>query len=62
MRQPVFAHLMGVGKSAIAQWEQGEKKSSGPALRLLETFDRDATSPVLAIRQRQRKRDLAEVG
>lgn len=58
MSQPVFARLMGVGKSAVAQWEQGEKKPSGPALRLLETFDPKATSPVLQIRQRQEEREL----
>ncbi|MEI4573011.1 helix-turn-helix domain-containing protein, partial [Klebsiella pneumoniae] len=36
MSQPVFARLLGVDKSAVAQWERGAKRSSGPALRLLE--------------------------
>ena len=60
MSQPVFARLLGVGKSAVAQWEQGEKKPGGPALRLLETFDTRASSPVLRVRQRQAEREATE--
>jgi putative transcriptional regulator len=59
MSQPVFARLLGVGKSAVAQWEQGERKPSGPALRLLEAFDPKAVSPVYQVRQRQREREIA---
>jgi len=59
MSQPVFARLMGVGKSAVAQWEQGERKPSGPALRLLEAFDRNASSPVLQVRLGQEERQRA---
>jgi len=39
MSQPVFARLLGVEKSAVAQWERGAKQPSGPALRLLEVLD-----------------------
>jgi putative transcriptional regulator len=60
MSQPVFARLMGVGKSAVAQWEQGEKKPGGPALRLLEAFDRTARSPVYLVRQRQEERESGD--
>jgi len=60
MSQPVFARLMGVGKSAVAQWEQGEKKPGGPALRLLEAFDRKASSPVYLVRQRLDERESNE--
>jgi putative transcriptional regulator len=59
MSQPVFARLLGVGKSAVAQWEQGEKKPSGPALRLLEAFDQKAASPVYQVRLRQQEREIA---
>jgi putative transcriptional regulator len=52
MSQPVFARLLGVDKSAIAQWERGAKRPSGPALRLLEVLDPDKPdSPVVQIRR-----------
>lgn len=38
--QAVFAALLGIGKSTVQQWEQGVKKPSGPALRLLDIVDR----------------------
>lgn len=38
--QPVFASYMNVGKSTVAQWEQGKKKPSGPAARLLDVVAR----------------------
>lgn len=38
--QPVFAAFLGVGKTAVQQWEQGHKRPSGPALRLLEVVER----------------------
>lgn len=63
MSQSVFARLMGVGKSAVAQWEQGQKKPSGPASRLLEAFDYEtAASPVLQVRQRLAERALYHAG
>jgi putative transcriptional regulator len=52
MSQPVFARLLGVDKSAVAQWERGAKRPSGPALRLLEVLDPDKPdSPVVQVRR-----------
>ncbi len=52
MSQPIFARLMGVNKSAVAQWERGAKRPSGPALRLLEVLDPDKPdSPVVQVRR-----------
>jgi putative transcriptional regulator len=38
--QAVFAAIMGTGKTTVQQWEQGQKKPSGPAQRLLDLIDR----------------------
>ena len=38
--QAVFAALLGTGKTTVQQWEQGQKKPSGPAQRLLDLIDR----------------------
>jgi putative transcriptional regulator len=53
MSQPVFARLLGVDKSAVAQWERGAKRPSGPAARLLEVLDpeRSEESPVVRVRR-----------
>lgn len=52
MSQPVFARLLGVGKSAVVQWESGARKPSGAALRVLELLDREHPgSPLLDARQ-----------
>lgn len=52
MSQPVFARLLGVDKSAVAQWERGAKRPSGPALRLLEVLDPvKPESPVVQVRR-----------
>jgi putative transcriptional regulator len=52
MSQPVFARLLGVDKSAVAQWERGAKRPSGPALRLLEVLDPSKPeSPVVQVRR-----------
>jgi len=40
MSQPVFATLLGVGTSTVAQWEQGNRKPSGSSARLLDVIDR----------------------
>lgn len=59
MSQPVFARLLGIGKSAIAQWECGEKRPSGTALRLLELLDtKQSSSPLLEVRSAQSIRML----
>lgn len=52
MSQPVFARLLGVEKSAVAQWERGAKRPSGPAARLLEVLDPErGESPVVQVRR-----------
>jgi putative transcriptional regulator len=38
--QAVFAAFLGIGKTTVQQWEQGKKKPSGPAQRLLDIVDR----------------------
>jgi putative transcriptional regulator len=38
--QAVFARYLGVGTSTVQQWEQGLKRPSGTALRLLELVER----------------------
>ena len=38
--QAVFAAHLGIGKTTVQQWEQGQKKPSGPALKLLDLIDR----------------------
>jgi putative transcriptional regulator len=38
--QAVFAAFLGTGKTTVQQWEQGQKKPSGPAQRLLDLIDR----------------------
>ena len=38
--QAVFAAILGTGKTTVQQWEQGQKKPSGPAQRLLDLIDR----------------------
>ena len=38
--QAVFAAFLGIGKTTVQQWEQGQKKPSGPAQRLLDIIDR----------------------
>ena len=40
MSQPKFADFLRVGTSTVAQWEQGRKTPSGPAMRLLDLIDR----------------------
>tara|TARA_B100000614_G_scaffold128513_1_gene114712 strand:+ start:640 stop:948 length:309 start_codon:yes stop_codon:yes gene_type:complete len=38
--QAVFASALGTGKSTVQHWEQGIKKPSGMACRLLDIVDR----------------------
>ena len=52
MSQPVFARLLGVDKSSVAQWERGAKRPSGPALGLLEVLDPNKRdSPIVQVRR-----------
>jgi putative transcriptional regulator len=45
--QPVFAVYLNVGRSTVAQWEQGKKSPSGPAARLLDLVARKGLRAVL---------------
>jgi putative transcriptional regulator len=38
--QSVFAAFLNVGKTTVAAWEQGTKKPSGAAAKLLELIER----------------------
>jgi putative transcriptional regulator len=38
--QAVFARVLGVARDTEISWEQGRRKPSGPALRLLEIVER----------------------
>ena len=52
MSQPVFARLLVVDKSSVAQWERGAKRPSGPALRVLEMLDpAKPDSPIVQVRR-----------
>lgn len=39
--QPVFAKLIGVSPAAVKAWEQGSKKPSGSARRLMEIVEKE---------------------
>jgi putative transcriptional regulator len=45
--QPVFAAYLNVGRSTVAQWEQGKKRPSGPAARLLDIVARKGLRAVV---------------
>ena len=44
LSQPVFALMLGIGKTTVQQWEQGVKKPGGAAKRLLDVIDRKGIS------------------
>ena len=46
--QPVFAAFLGVGKTTVAQWEQGLKKPSGAALTLLNIVADNGLKPFMS--------------
>ena len=46
--QSVFAAFLGVGKTTVQQWEQGLKKPSGPAAKLLDLVDRKGIGTLAA--------------
>jgi len=48
LSQPVFAAVLNVGKSTVAQWEQGSKAPSGPSERLLDVIDRKGIEALVA--------------
>lgn len=42
--QAVFAHYLNVTSSLISKWERGEKKPSGPSLKLLAIVQKNGLS------------------
>ena len=44
--QTVFANYLNVTPSLISKWERGEKKPSGPALKLLSLVDKHGITAV----------------
>lgn len=47
MSQAVFAAVLNVTTSIVSKWEQGEKKPSGPSLKLLTLADRRGVEIIL---------------
>ncbi len=47
MSQPVFAVILNVSVACIKQWERGERKPSGAALRLLDIIARKGVEAIL---------------
>ena len=45
--QQVLAHLLNVSQSSVKQWEMGDRKPSGPALKLLNIIDAHGIEAVL---------------
>lgn len=44
LSQNVFAHYLNVTSSLISKWERGEKKPSGPSLKLLSIVEKNGIS------------------
>lgn len=47
MSQTVFALTLNVTPSLVSQWERGEKKPSGPSLKLLNLADKKGVEAIL---------------
>ena len=47
MSQSVFALTLNVTPSLVSQWERGEKKPSGPSLKLLNLADKKGVEAIL---------------
>lgn len=47
MSQSVFAKVLNVTTSLVSQWERGEKKPSGPSLKLLSLARRKGIDAIL---------------
>jgi len=45
--QPVFAKYLNVGPSTVSQWEQGKKRPSGSAARLLDIVRRKGIAAIV---------------
>lgn len=54
MSQGAFAKLLGVSVRVIQSWEQGEKKPSGAARRLLQVAERNPDALLSAASSRRR--------
>jgi putative transcriptional regulator len=44
--QPLFAKHLNVTKGLVSQWERGERRPSGPALKLLAIADKRGLSAI----------------
>ena len=47
MSQSIFALALNVTPSLVSQWERGEKKPSGPSLKLLALADKKGIDAIL---------------
>ena len=47
LSQPVFAKILNLSPSTVKKWETGEKKPSGPSLKLLDVVMKHGISSVL---------------
>ena len=47
MSQAIFALTLNVTPSLVSQWERGEKKPSGPSLKLLNLADKKGVDAIL---------------
>jgi putative transcriptional regulator len=47
MSQAIFALALNVTTSLVSQWERGEKKPSGPSLKLLALADKKGIQAIL---------------
>lgn len=47
MSQSVFALVLNVTTSVVSKWERGEKKPSGPSLKLLTLAERKGVEAIL---------------
>jgi putative transcriptional regulator len=47
MSQAIFALTLNVTPSLVSQWERGEKKPSGPSLKLLNLADKKGVQAIL---------------
>jgi len=47
MSQAIFAMALNVTPSLVSQWERGEKRPSGPSLKLLALADRKGIDAIL---------------
>ena len=47
MSQAIFALALNVTTSLVSQWERGEKRPSGPSLKLLALADRNGIEAIL---------------